>query len=1079
MNRNGDNVTWMSSRFKLENAYRLAKSALESAAEAFLAVDAEHKPIIYNQKFIDMWGFDPELEKQAEMEGRIQMMAERVKAPGRFREKALELLIDLDIVSRDVFKMTDGRIIQCDTTPYRLSGVTVGRLYRFLDITHRKKAEKALEFRDRILEATVFASKTFLKSSAWEEALPDVLQRIGEAAAVSRVYFYFAEKGKNGINGLSLRNEWAAKNIRSRFDIPDCRFLSLENAEMGGTARILSRGDAIAAFAADFSAAEQTILERLNVLSIALVPVFSGERWSGVLGFDECFENRAWLSTELDALKMAADLLGAALQRKANDDILVQAKETAEQANSAKSMFLASVSHEIRNAMNAVIGLTDLTLKTNLTPRQHNFIKKASASSRNLLGVINDILDLSKIEAGKIEIEHTAFSIRDAMDDIADMFTAHLAEKPLDLIFLVRRNVPFQMIGDPFRIKQVLVNLIGNAFKFSDSGEIVVEAEVNEIKDKSVNIIFSVNDAGIGIAADHILELFTPFTQAGGSITKKYGGTGLGLAISKQLVELMGGSIRVESIPDKGTRFTFDLFMDIADDPVPVPSPCPEQRILVMSGSPMQRKAVIETAAALGVLADETDSTETGASWIEPVMSAEQSYRCVFLDSTAPVFDKADLIKKIRENDRYRNLSVFIMRGGAYGPDISVETPERVFVLHKPVKFRTFIKALTRSSLPDEQNTAGFDEDAINSVSRYFVRGVSVLVAEDDPINREVLIEVLKSEGVQAVTAKDGAEAIRAIREIRFDAVLMDVEMSGVDGFAATQQIRKFEEERRASGQKVPATPIIAMTAHAMVGDKEACLDSGMNDYLTKPIIPDELFRMLEKWTCERQTDGEFENNMNFKETPPKTVETILFNIDGVNVMAGLERLLGNQETYIKLLHNFIRNYMDIPAVIRDKIETRDFDSVLGMIHKIKGTASNLSAEAIVRAASKVETGVAKNDMTAVLTAVDHIEDALAGISESLPGFAAENLNRSSNAGERQQHDTAAIDPRISGVLARLNRCLDEGDSDAETCLPELKKTLHSKNLNDMYARLETQITTFEFGEAKKTLRKIEDGFNL
>jgi PAS domain S-box-containing protein len=580
------------------------------------------------------------------------------------------------------------------------------------------------------------------------------------------------------------------------------------------------------------------------------------------------------LVTDITARKQAAEdlrrhrdeLEAKVRQRTAQFEEATQraeeARQRAEEASRAKSDFLANMSHEIRTPMNAILGMSQLAMRTALDSRQQNYVQKIHSAAESLLGIVNDILDFSKVEAGKLDIESVDFQLGDVLDNLANVLSMRAEEKGLELLYVEPPDLPQALVGDPLRLSQVLLNLGNNAVKFTDRGEVALEVQAQAHGPGWVDLRFEVRDTGMGIVPAQLERLFQPFEQADASTSRRHGGTGLGLAISRQLVRLMGGELGVESEPGKGSRFFFTLRFMLRAKQQPAAAPLGHEglkgsRALVVDDNASARELLVEMVGLLGLKAD---SAAEGGQALQMVAAADaegRPYDLVLLDWRMPGMDGVDCAKRIYELTRAPRRPPTVMMLTAFSREevmrrLGEQRVQVAALLTKPV---------TPSSLFDACCQAlGVASAAALQVRRREgalaepesrLKGARLLLVEDNEVNRELALELLTDEGISVAVALDGREALEMLERERFDAVLMDCQMPVMDGFAATRALRKRPE--------LAHLPVIAMTANAMVSDRQKAFDAGMNDHIAKPINVAQMFSTLARWLGPRRQSAHAE----------------------------------------------------------------------------------------------------------------------------------------------------------------------------------------------------------------------------
>jgi CheY-like chemotaxis protein len=678
------------------------------------------------------------------------------------------------------------------------------------------------------------------------------------------------------------------------------------------------------------------------------------------------------------------------------------------------------------------------------------------------LGTINDILDFSKIEAGKLDIENTDFQLENVLDNLSNMVGQKAQDKNLEFLISAQQDIPPNLVGDPLRLGQILINLVNNAIKFTDRGEVLVTAAIQEQFADSVELKFSVRDSGIGMTPEQSARLFQPFSQADTSTTRKYGGTGLGLSICKRLVEMMHGAIWVESQAGLGSTFYFTARFGIGSGKKPkqfIPD-LAGIRALVVDDNSQAREILTD---ALRVFALRATSVASGQDAVREIAAADSQdpYRLVLMDWHMPGMDGLEASRIIKRSDRLKHVPKIVMVT-AFGREDIRKQAEEIGVdsyLLKPVNSSLLYDTLVDlfGMAATEQQTRGPKANAVS----HDASGIRVLLVEDNEMNQQVATELLQSAGAIVTLAAHGAEAVKILTEgeqpVSFDVVFMDLQMPEMDGITATKLLR--------SDPRLNQIPIIAMTAHALVEERQRCIDAGMNDHVSKPIDPDALFSTLLRWAKPKPKPASEPLSASTSQAVSVGADSALPQIAGVNVADGLNRVAGNRNLYVNLLSQFVSQQAGAATQIAAALDADDRKLAERIAHTIKGVAGNLGISDVQSAAQKLEKAI-RESQESVPTLLDQFAITLRvhvnSISQALPGSAPSHLT------------TKAFDrARAATAVSRLRALLEANDGDSQEAFQVLHEAVIGVVDPQHLDALGQTINNFEFEKALMELKEI------
>jgi PAS domain S-box-containing protein len=1012
----------ISERKRLESEIRATEARtrqiLESTAEGIFGCDTEGRVTFVNPAVSEMLGFtSDELLGQP---SHALFHHHRADGSDYPREKCPMFAAYThgtpSRIDDEVLWRKDGSSfpVEYGATPIRKDGEIVGAVVSFSDITERKAAEEESQRSRQLLQSVMdnTDAHVFVKSAD------------GRYMMVNR--------------------RWCES-----FECDAADIVGRTDAELFPTVQ-----------AEQFAATDAQVRDLQMPVSVEEVSTVAGVEHTflsnkfPLLGPDGEYLGIAGVATDITDLK------------KMESELLV-ARDAAEEATKTKSMFLANMSHEIRTPMNAIIGLSHLALKTDLNPKQRDYVSKVHNAGTSLLAILNDILDFSKIEAGKLDIEIIPFDVDEVISSVTVLTAQKAHEKGLEFLADVASDLPAHLRGDPLRLGQVLTNLVNNAVKFTERGEIRLKIEMLERNEDRVNLKFSVRDTGLGMTPEQVAKLFQAFTQADMSTTRKHGGTGLGLTISQLLVELMEGKIWAESESGVGSTFSFTAWFGIGAETghrAGMTERLPRLNVLVADDNEAAREIL---ADALSGIVEHVDLVASGTEAVSAVRQHDgtEPYDLVFMDWRMPGIDGLQAIQQIKDDKDVHKQPAMVMVT-AFGREEVREEAERLGVdgfLTKPITKSMLVDTLVRLFADVGQGSAGHATGAADSST--LLAGMRLLLTEDNEINQQIAVELLEGVGATVAVANNGREAVETLdREpTSFDVVLMDLQMPEMDGYQATKRIR--------SDERFAKLPIVAMTAHATTEEKQSCLAAGMNDHVSKPIDPDTLYATLGRFYKAPAAAAAIVVE------PPQAAAAPaagngLGDIAGLDVSGGLKRVAGNAKLYRKLLLESREEFRTACDRVRSLLASGNQADAVRLAHTIKGVAGNLGAERLQNAGGALEAALRQESPEGIEPLILALKDAVA---ELLPGLEALDTSVEP-AGSAP---VAAIDPSIvTPVVRELMQRLLSDDMSAEATLDRLEELLGASTSPDA-ARLRACVDDLEFADAVEPLRRLAESLGI
>ncbi len=929
-----------------EERYR---SLLETMEEGYFEVDLKGRLTSFNDSLCRMHGFPR--EKMLGMSNKEYMSEETAQKVYKLFNQVYNTGEPLKLVEWEIIR-GDGEKAILEASVYlikNVEGEPIGFRGIGRDITNRKRAEKALRRSEALLRSVL-------------DALPvgvSIADKNGKIISTNpaRIRIWGTECFES-IDQLKEYKGWWPDSGKKL------------NPEDWALFRVLQKGDAILNELINIESSDG---KRKAILNSAVPIRDSAGKILGAIGVNQDITELKEAEEALRRAKEQTEQINTELQRtieKAN-----HLAQEAASANEAKSAFLAQMSHEIRTPMNGIIGMAGILRHTEMTFEQREHLEIIQNSAQSLLEIINDILDFSKIEAGKMELEVADFNLRLLIEDTLDSFALPAQEKGLELVAPIAPEVPSLLQGDSGRLRQILTNLIGNAVKFTDRGEVVLRVNLEKGETHRVLIRFSVKDTGMGIPKNQVHKLFQPFTQVNGSITRKFGGTGLGLSICCKLVEMMGGEIGVESRKGKGSTFWFRLPLErqakAKEEEVEIGRNYPGVRILIVDDNSTSRQFIRQTIQVWSFRIDEAIDGFFALEKMKLAALERDPYVIAFLDMSMPGMDGAELGEKIKQNPQLKKTALIIMSSFRERGDIArLEKIGFSGYLYKPLKRWQFEGCLQKIlslplgvSLKEQPPIVSWPAGDLNSPKKN-----RILLVEDHMINQKVALKILQKLGYRADAAGTGLEALKAVELIPYDLVLMDIQMPEMDGFEATRQIRK--KEAAWDGVRIP---IIAMTAHALKGDREKCLQAGMDDYLTKPIQEKELAEMLVRWAPAHTS---------FQQLPDCQLEKpdrVIFDRKDF-----LEHLDHDQKLFEEVLNIFLQDTPERILSLEEAIFKNDASAIRYLGHALKGSCATIRAGILKEVSYEIELAGERCDFAGAKDLLPVVQKAFAEFQQAI-----------------------------------------------------------------------------------------------
>ncbi|SMF14236.1 PAS domain S-box protein [Desulfovibrio gilichinskyi] len=1015
------------SREQIKRSVSLLTATIESSADGILAVDGAGLVVAWNSRLADMWNLSGVALDEGVAADIFNLILDQVDGSSVLKDNIWNSSFESDLNHVDELNLKDGRIIERYSNPQRIGSEVVGRVWSFRDVTARRRSEKDLAESYRRLHdiieflpdpAMVVDSRGVVV--AWNRAMEEVTgvakeNMLGKGDHEYSIPFYGERKltllsravsgGKESPDNLYEFVQRKGDMLFGEFYAPNV--LGGEGAYLWGVARPLRDS--------------------------------SGKIYGGI----ECLRNVT------DRRRVAKEL--------------TRAKLAAEAATRAKSEFLANMSHEIRTPMNSIIGLGHLVLNSTLDIAQRESLEKMMSSADSLLSIIEEILDFSKIEACKLVLERTEFELDGVLDKLCNLVAIKAEEKGLDFVLSVAPDVPHRVIGDPLRLEQILTNLTNNAIKFTKKGEVAlfISCKGTPRSPKGTCIRFTVKDSGIGLSKEEQAELFKAFSQADASTTRKFGGTGLGLAISKSLVNLMGGDITVQSQTGVGSSFEFDVdFAIIEDSPrLVLPDCVHKMKVLVIDDNENSRQFIGDWLESLSLETSLTDSVDSGVELLQSGFMAGDTIDLIFMNYDREHEDHFKAVKLIRSNSDLIDTPIVMML--PFGADENIRKQASFSgvngFISKPATrvslYQSVVDVFKLESIMKTHELASGNKKLVG----FGGRSIKALLVEDNQLNQHVATKMLESLGLSVTVAENGRQALDLLWAAPFDIVLMDIQMPEMDGLTATRIIRSDEHYKD--------LPILAMTAHAMQGDREKSLVAGMNDHITKPISPSTLLAVLKKYI----------KSKSFSYIPISRNAgqdgIVIPELAGIDTAKGLSNIGGNKKGYLRVLKGFKNDYGKFADEFKILIDKLELEKAAMNIHSLKGVSGNIGANRLYDLCRSIENEIHEYDEDRMNGALNRLTSELTIITKALNGLPDASVNESTVYTDDKEKSFELIN--------KLYNLLKDGDADSYDVLEKLISFIDPERFEGQLQTLTQHIDNLDFDKCCLVLEKIADELGI